>query len=442
MKLKHIIGIGLTAAVIAITIYKFSSTDAEVKIYNTTDLHSHFTKQLKEHLSQIDHKNSVLLDAGDMLDSQTPDDTQWSTGQKSIGYLEGDVSGHVTETVSKPMEGLSPTAKEVVDAKYDAAVLGNHEFYVEPDSLKKYIDAFRENKLPLLSANTYFTKEYIGGERDMPISEPYIIKKIHNKNKDIKIGIIGVTTNTINEEAFKNGQEKFSKDVYLQNNPQYRGKYYMTDMVEESIRVAKKLKEKENPDMIILVAHSGEKPKKPRHSGNRIQELAKRVPYVDLIIAGHTHEFIDQHEYKGPYGKKVIVTQSGAHSKGLGESSAKFTFKNNKWTLNKLSSKNIKFKADRNDVEYDSFNTESEEGLKKIGFSKVSADEFKTLVKNNKNVQLEFFITSNKKINFPKDKNIISNKEYYYKRDKTYIYYLTTRDYKTAADYTEKYKTD
>lgn len=44
------------------------------------------------------------------------------------------------------------------------------------------------------------------------------------------------------------------------------------------------MKEKENADIVVAVAHSGEKPKKPKHSCNRIQDLPQNVEVIDAIV--------------------------------------------------------------------------------------------------------------------------------------------------------------
>lgn len=44
------------------------------------------------------------------------------------------------------------------------------------------------------------------------------------------------------------------------------------------------MKEKEKADIVVAVAHSGEKPKKPKHPGNRIQDLAQNVEGIDAIV--------------------------------------------------------------------------------------------------------------------------------------------------------------
>ncbi|WKK93703.1 hypothetical protein Q0Y04_05215 [Clostridioides difficile] len=81
--------------------------------------------------------------------------------------------------------------------------------------------------------------------------------------------------------------------------------------------------------------------KNPKHPGNRIKELATTVDGIDAIVASHTHEKIDEHEYKNKSGEKVIVTQPGEHGKYY----SKITFKVNKekgsWTINDKFSKTI-----------------------------------------------------------------------------------------------------
>ncbi|MCC0673004.1 metallophosphoesterase [Clostridioides sp. ES-S-0145-01] len=71
----------------------------------------------------------------------------------------------------------------------------------------------------------------------------------------------------------------------------------MNDMIDDAKKWVKEIKEKENPDILLAIVHSGEKPKKPKNPGNRIQELAKEVDGIDAIVAGHTHKEIEQHDY-------------------------------------------------------------------------------------------------------------------------------------------------
>ena len=90
--------------------------------------------------------------------------------------------------------------------------------------------------------------------------------------------------------------------------------------MKEANKWTKYIKENENPDVVILTVHSGEEPKKPRHPGNRVKEIAKTVEGIDAIVAGHTHITIQQHEFKNEKtGKKVLVTQPSARGGGISD---------------------------------------------------------------------------------------------------------------------------
>ncbi|WP_227453080.1 hypothetical protein [Clostridioides sp. ES-S-0108-01] len=80
---------------------------------------------------------------------------------------------------------------------------------------------------------------------------------------------------------------------------------------------------KEKPDIIVAVAHTVEKPKKPRNPGNRIQDLAQQVDGIDAIVSGHNHVQIEQLDYKNKSGENVIVTETGKY----GECISKINFK-------------------------------------------------------------------------------------------------------------------
>ncbi|MEG0250906.1 MAG: metallophosphoesterase [Peptostreptococcus sp.] len=440
MKIKKKILLSISALILPLLFLSgCSDNKTEVNVYSTSDMHSHFPDSLKNYLSKIDRDNSILIDCGDMTDIQTQDDGQWASGIKEYGYLT-EFNGRVVEKVSEPSVGLPPIGKNMVDEKYDMATLGNHEFYSTPEKFKELIDSFNKAGLPLMSANTFYTKEFAKTKTDQRISDPYLIKNIHTDNGDIKIGIIPVTTNTINhEEPFKDGKVVLDENVYIQNDPNFKGKVYMTDIVEESIKISKELKEKENPDMIILAAHTGEQPKKPRHSGNRIQELAKKVPNIDLIVAGHTHTFIDEHEYQGPNGKKVIVTQPGNHAKGIAKTTVNFEKKNDKWAVSSLTSKAEKFKSNKNDVEDDAFVADTPEKMKKINFQEIDKAQYLKMKKDNPNILLDTVVVSDKKIDFPKDLDIEIKNEYHTPKDNQYLYYIYSKDYDTAKKVMETY---
>lgn len=109
------------------------------------------------------------------------------------------------------------------------------------------------------------------------------------------------------------------------------------------------MKEEESADIIVAVVHSGEKPKKPKNPGNRIQEIAQNSEYIDAIVAGHTHKQFAQHDYKNKNNEDVIVTQPGKH----GECISKITFelenKKGSWKVVNKESKLTEFEKDKSD---------------------------------------------------------------------------------------------
>ncbi|NMS92210.1 nucleotide phosphodiesterase, partial [Clostridioides difficile] len=58
--------------------------------------------------------------------------------------------------IAEPREGEVPLAKEMSKLKYDAVTFGNHEFISnDKQSLDKLVSDFKNNNIPLVSANIY-----------------------------------------------------------------------------------------------------------------------------------------------------------------------------------------------------------------------------------------------------------------------------------------------
>ena len=75
-------------------------------------------------------------------------------------------------------------------------------------------------------------------------------------------------------------------------------------------KYAKQLRERGN-DVIIALTHIGLKKDK---------KLAKKVPEIDLIVGGHSHNFLREVVYqKTKKGKKIPIVQAGKHAQVLGK---------------------------------------------------------------------------------------------------------------------------
>ncbi|OHD54858.1 MAG: hypothetical protein A2Y33_15900 [Spirochaetes bacterium GWF1_51_8] len=173
-------------------------------------------------LIRAKEKNFLLLHAGDIL------------------------AGTVFSSVYKGTMDIEVMNK----MKYDAMVIGNHEFDYGLSNILA-LNAMAE--FPILSANT-FEK---GTGKNLFI--PYIIKNIDG----VKIVIVGLTTSnvgTMNQDVIS------SLDIKDEAST-------LKALLDSS-------KLMETNDILICLTHMGI---------DMDRELAKAVPAIDLIVGGHTH---------------------------------------------------------------------------------------------------------------------------------------------------------
>jgi 2',3'-cyclic-nucleotide 2'-phosphodiesterase (5'-nucleotidase family) len=163
---------------------------------------------------------------------------------------------------------------------FDAMCLGNHEFDFGYALIRgRLADA----NFHVLSANI------IDRERGGPVAEPYAILR----RGDYRIGIIGVTTETLASETHPKVQESIT--------------------AFPAIPVARELAgflRSVGCDVVIALTHEGY---------NRDLELARQVPDIDAVVGGHSHTFLDAAvvvDSEG--GRRVVVTQDGCFAQNLG----------------------------------------------------------------------------------------------------------------------------
>lgn len=297
----------------------------DVNVLATTDLHSIVPESMVTYVDneRKKDKNLTVVDAGDFFDMKDPKMHKWFFGKK---ILTGDEEN---ERLIPEREGEPPVVKNMYQLKYDAVVLGNHEFIANTKvTLDNLISYYEKYNMTILSANTYKTN----GEN---YTEPYIIKELKTEEGTINLGILGLT---IKEVGDSSDESRELKDLFG-----YENELYMNDLVEYAKKWVKIMKEKENADIIVAVAHTGENPKKPKHPGNRIQELAQDVDGIDAIVAGHTHKEIEQHDYKNKSEETVIVTQPGKHAESISKINFKVKYKDGHWEVIDKSSSLVKF---------------------------------------------------------------------------------------------------
>lgn len=303
-----------------------SNNKENINILATTDVHSMVSNEL---ISTIESErksdpNLTFVDAGDFYDMKEEKQHQWFFKFRLL-FDQGHDLDYVVQKMGEP-----PLMKKLDDLKYDAMILGNHELVVHTkEKMDWFLTNYKKHNTPVFSANIYEMnrENYV---------EPYIIKNVKTKNGSLKLGILGLTIKEVGEDKDQ------SRELIDQSG--FENKLYITDLVEDAKKWVKIMKEKENPDIIIAVTHTGEKPKKPKNPGNRIQDLATQTTGIDAIVAGHTHIEFAQHDYKNKNGEKVIVTQPAPHGKSVSKITFEVVKKDGKWVVEDKKSSLIEVK--------------------------------------------------------------------------------------------------
>lgn len=212
----------------------------------------------------------------------------------------------------------APTLRLMGKMGYDATTLGNHEFDFRPQGLAQSLRAAKDSGDPLpeiVASNTSFPTDSDAELKDLQQAfKEYGIKDYHIVNKNgIKIGLFGLM-----------GYEADS------NAPMAR--VVFDDMLEESKRVVKILKEEEKVDMVIALSHSGT----DGDEGESEDEiLAKEVLGIDVIISGHSHTTLNN-----PIQiNDTLIVSAGRYAENLGKLIV--AKDDNKWTLEEYTLKTI-----------------------------------------------------------------------------------------------------
>lgn len=180
---------------------------------------------------------------------------------------------------------------------YDAVAVGNHEFDFMPLGLARMLNsAHNKGKIPqVLLSNAVVSKE---SPRDDLLEDAYrkkIIRThaiIHKGNT--KIGLFALMGVDAAEVAPFASPVKFA------------------DRIETAKKMVALLRNEEKVDMVICLSHCGLTRRAGKDSED--EEMAKKVPDIDIIISGHTHTKLDQPLVIG----NTIIVQAWEYGKRVG----------------------------------------------------------------------------------------------------------------------------
>jgi 2',3'-cyclic-nucleotide 2'-phosphodiesterase/3'-nucleotidase len=283
-KLKQISFSIFLIALLAIHPFIAAQT-VKLKIIETSDVHGslfpyNFTtgKDINTSLAQIytyvkeerakKDQSVILLDDGDILQ-----------GQPVVYYYNFEKTNvpHICAQVMNYM-------------KYDAGTVGNHD--IEPGH-PVYDKIDKEFKFPWLAANAVDTKT----------GKPYFVNRWQNnkpytiiKKDGIKIAVLGLITPAIPNWL----PEKIWSGIRFD------------DMIETAKKWVAIIKEKEKPDLLIGLFHSGIEYNYNGQTANTpllenaSKLVAEQIPGFDIVLAGHDHK-VWNFDVKNSEGKKVLI---------------------------------------------------------------------------------------------------------------------------------------
>lgn len=264
-----------------------TDSDVTISLLGTSDIHGRFMPwdyaldgpntngsltQLYTIIKKVraENPNTILLDAGDMI-------------QDNSAELFND-------------QPQSPMMVAMNEMKYDAWLMGNHEFNFGLDVLDKISSQFHGQALV---GNIY--KE--NGERFKPAYT--IIEK-----DGVKIGIVGMNTPMITE--FEKGTDHLDGIV-------------VKDPVEETKKAVAELEGK--VDAIVGLMHMGLE-NENGNPGTGVTDIANENPELAAIFAGHMHTLVESETVNG-----VVISEPNKYGTHISRIDLSFTKEDGKMVL-------------------------------------------------------------------------------------------------------------
>ncbi|WP_243290917.1 bifunctional UDP-sugar hydrolase/5'-nucleotidase [Bacillus sp. FJAT-47783] len=281
-----------------------------ITILETSDIHGHMfpyladkSDRIKQGISYIyryvqqsrkEEEHVLLIDNGDVIQ-----------GSPFMLY-------HVKNESDHP----NPIIQLLNETRYDAAVVGNHEFNFGLDFFKK---AMSESKFPWLSCNILDEKT-----NEPTFGQPYIIKKFG----EIKVVVLGATTHFI---------------------PNWEDPHHIEGLLfEDAVQSLKKwvpsIQQAEKPDLFIVSYHGGFE--RDIHTGEAIEEetgenqaykICQEINGIDILLTGH------QHQQMASQINGVHIIQPGFNGQGIGKVTVEFTKRNNRWEVEEMNSQVVQW---------------------------------------------------------------------------------------------------
>lgn len=247
----------------------------QITILHTTDIHGHLLPT-----ADYDGQQDVggLLRCATRIEAirkETPNLLLLDCGD----LFQGSVESYLTagRATLQAMEFL----------RYDAWILGNHEF---DWGLPKLLALHDATSLPMLAANIVGRPS-----RPQPLSrvQPFLVREFEG----VRVAVVGLIT----------------PGVPSWSTPDLLGDALFEKSVPALQRVMPAVKAAQ-PDIIVLATHQGLRPYGDDHA-NEVNAIAQAFPEIDVIIGGHSHQPVE----RALAGGHTLFTQAGYYAIWLGQ---------------------------------------------------------------------------------------------------------------------------
>ncbi len=259
----------------------------ELLILHTNDTHSC--------IAGIDAKGNAAYDEAESCGGYARIATAIAQHKaKADNVIALDAGDHCQGTLFYTVNRARMLADLNQDMPYDAMVLGNHEF---DDGCASAAEFTRTTPFPVLAANLIPTGTCAMGQARI---RPCIIREVRGE----KVGIIGLSNDEVVIKANACKHTTFT-------NAEETARRMVAELQAQGVK------------HIILVTHLGL---------DVDRELARKVAGVDIIVGGHSHDYLGEGSDSGPYpivelspdGSPVLVVTAKYAAQYLGELHVRF----------------------------------------------------------------------------------------------------------------------
>ena len=259
----------------------------ELTILFTHETHDHFLPAANEEGGEY----GGYIRLATLLKEQRQEEAE--QGRAVVTLDGGDFSmGSLFQTIYTTD---APELRALGAMEYDVTTLGNHEFDYRQQGLADMLNAAKASGDPLPAiVQTNYTQplDHDSGYAVVQALENYPVTDYTVIERDgLRVAVFGVLGEDADDCAPMSGME-------------------LEPIADAAKRVVAEIKEKEDPDYIICLSHSGT----DGTGKGEDYELARAVDGIDVIISGHTHTTIENPiQVNG-----TLVVSCGEYTQNLG----------------------------------------------------------------------------------------------------------------------------